>query len=596
MPDFVNISAYKFVELDQLSQRKATLLPLCKRLELKGTILLSTEGINLFVAGSRAGIDEFLQELQSRPEYDNLPVKESISDYQPFSRMLVRLKKEIISMGVEAIRPEYKTSPKISARELKQWLDEGREVTLLDTRNDYEVALGTFENAIPIGVDHFRRFPEAVDRLPSELRDKPLVMFCTGGIRCEKAGPLMEQKGFRNVFQLEGGILKYFEECGGDHYRGDCFVFDKRVAVDPNLNETDAEQCFACQAILSVADQQSDMYHPPHTCPHCFRTPEQKMVDALRARESMLKSKLDPLPGSVPYVNRRPMTVSLKHEGAMLIEFLVSVNARLDREFWSREIEQQNVVYRDTPLAMDTMVRAGWRIEHLVAHTTEPDVANNVQFLYEDDGLIAVNKPAPLPMHPCGRFNRNTLQHFMRLAYEGEQVRILHRLDASTTGVVLLARKRAVAASIQAQFASGEIEKVYFARVHGQPSDETFFCDSPISSEPVEVGGLRKIDSGGRTALTEFETVHRFADGTSLIKCFPKTGRTNQIRIHLAHLKLPILGDEGYGLDGSERSSSTLQTESPMKGLHLHASEIRFTDLSGESKSISAPTPAWAVA
>jgi UPF0176 protein len=594
MPEFINISAYKFVELDRLPQRKAMLLPLCKSLELKGTILLSTEGINLFVAGTRASIEHFLRELQSCPEFENLPIKESISDHQPFSRMLVRLKKEIISMGVEAIRPEHKTSPKISARELKQWLDEGREVALLDTRNDYEVELGTFENAIPIGVDHFRRFPDAVDRLPEELRDKPLVMFCTGGIRCEKAGPLMEQKGFRNVFQLDGGILKYFEECGGDHYQGDCFVFDKRVAVDPLLNETEAEQCYACQAILSVSDQQAETYDPPHSCPHCFRTPAQKMQDALRQRESILQSKIDPLPGSVPYVNRRPMTVSLKHDGLPLIEFLESVNARLDREFWSREIGLQHVVCKDAPLTLDTNVRAGWRVEHLVPHTTEPDVASNIEFLYEDDGLIAVNKPAPLPMHPCGRFNRNTLQHFLRLTYEGEQVRILHRLDASTTGVVLLARKRVVAASIQAQFAAGEIDKVYLARVHGRPPAESFSCDSPIGSEPSEVGGLRKVDPDGRPALTKFEIVHSFPDGTSLVKCFPKTGRTNQIRIHLSHLGLPIVGDEGYGKWVAGNAANALATESATQGLHLHASEIGFVHVTGQRKTISAPIPSWA--
>ena len=140
-------------------------------------------------------------------------------------------------MGMDEIQPVENTSPKIEPEQLKQWLDEGREVVLLDVRNDYEVEVGTFVDAVPIGVDSFRTFPDAVDTLPAEMKEKPIVMFCTGGIRCEKAGPLMEGKGFGQIYQLNGGILKYFEDCGGEHYDGDCFVFDKRVAVDPELQD-----------------------------------------------------------------------------------------------------------------------------------------------------------------------------------------------------------------------------------------------------------------------------------------------------------------------------------------------------------------------
>jgi len=224
MPEFVNISVYKFVDLDNLAQRKAQLVPLCNQLELRGTILLSLEGINMFLAGTRENIDAFFETIRKQPEFADLQPKESLSDHQPFSRMLVRLKKEIISMGVEAIRPKVRTSPKLTAKELKQWLDEGKDITLYDVRNDYEIEVGTFKNAVPAGIDHFRVFPEATKQLPEDTKKKPLVMFCTGGIRCEKAGPLMEEQGFEQVYQLDGGILKYFEECGGDHYDGDCFV------------------------------------------------------------------------------------------------------------------------------------------------------------------------------------------------------------------------------------------------------------------------------------------------------------------------------------------------------------------------------------
>src|SRR5262249_22882947 len=160
-------------------------------------------------------VDSLLAELRALPGLADFNPKFSSSEEPPFNRMLVRIKKEIIAFGVPEIEPAKRTVPKLAPRELKRWLDEGRPVTLLDTRNDYEVRMGTFKNAVSLGLDHFRSFPTAVGGLPPELKQKPIVMFCTGGIRCEKAGPYMEREGFEQVFQLEGGILKYFEECGG---------------------------------------------------------------------------------------------------------------------------------------------------------------------------------------------------------------------------------------------------------------------------------------------------------------------------------------------------------------------------------------------
>ncbi len=241
----VNIAAYKFVTLTELDERREQLRQLTGELGLMGTILLSPEGINLFLAGPREGIDQFAETIQQDPEVGELEIKESFTDYQPFKRMLVKLKKEIIAFGVEGIDPAERTSPKLPAKELKKWLDEGKQVTLLDVRNDYEISLGTFVGAEPIGLKHFRHFPEAVDAMPEERKDETIVMFCTGGIRCEKAGPYMEQAGFKNIFQLEGGILKYFEECGSEHYDGECFVFDQRVALDGDLQETDAPERLA---------------------------------------------------------------------------------------------------------------------------------------------------------------------------------------------------------------------------------------------------------------------------------------------------------------------------------------------------------------
>src|SRR6478609_6282343 len=278
MPSFTNIAAYKFAPLADLKPLRERLVGRCKAWGLKGTILLSTEGVNLFVAGQKAEIELLLNELRGIPGLADLAPKISESDEQPFSRMLVRIKKEIIAFGVEGIDPSVRTSPKLAASELKRWLDEGRPVTLLDTRNDYEVKLGTFKNAVSLGIDHFRDFPAAVGQLPAELKQQPVVMFCTGGIRCEKAGPYMEREGFEQIFQLDGGILKYFEDVGGDHYDGECFVFDQRVGVDAALAESDNSQCFNCKEPLTAADEADPRYVFGESCPHCFLTDTERMT------------------------------------------------------------------------------------------------------------------------------------------------------------------------------------------------------------------------------------------------------------------------------------------------------------------------------
>jgi UPF0176 protein len=270
-PAVVNLSAYRFTPFAD-----AELLPLRDRLRartaelrLRGTILLATEGINLFVAGPRPATDALLADLRALPGLSDLTPKESLSEEQPFNRMLVKVKKEIIAFGVDGVDPSRAPAPRLDPRTLKQWLDEGRPLTLLDTRNDYEVKLGTFKNAVVPVLDHFRQFPAAVRALPAELKTRTVVTFCTGGIRCEKAAPLLVREGFENVYQLDGGILNYFELCGGAHYEGECFVFDRRVGVDPDLRETASVLCFACQTPLTAAEQADPRYVPDLSCPRC---------------------------------------------------------------------------------------------------------------------------------------------------------------------------------------------------------------------------------------------------------------------------------------------------------------------------------------
>ncbi len=228
----LNIAGYKFTTLDNLSELRISLLNKCEELTLKGTILLSPEGINITLAGTLTDVNAFKAQLTANSSFSDMTFRESYSTNQPFKRLKVKLKKEIITFRQPEICPETQRAPAVSPQQFKQWLDQGRELTILDTRNDYEIEFGTFANATKLHIQDFCEFPQAAENLPT---DKPVVMFCTGGVRCEKAGVHLLNKGFSEVYQLDGGILNYFAIEGGAHYEGACFVFDERIALDPNL-------------------------------------------------------------------------------------------------------------------------------------------------------------------------------------------------------------------------------------------------------------------------------------------------------------------------------------------------------------------------
>ncbi len=266
----VNISGYRFVDLPNRDEMRYPMLEYCEELELRGTVLLSHNGINFFLAGSQLSIDSFLLYLEKDERFKSIPIKVSYTDYRPFRRMLVKLKKEIISLGRKDIRPEEFTGKRISPSEFKRMLDEGEDVVVLDTRNEYETRIGSFEGAVELGIGTFRNFPQAIGSLPDEYKSKTLVMYCTGGIRCEKASVVMVKSGFGDVRQLDGGILGYFEECDGAYWNGDCFVFDQRVAVDHQLQESEIEMCFKCREPLSVEEMQSESYEIGVCCPYCI--------------------------------------------------------------------------------------------------------------------------------------------------------------------------------------------------------------------------------------------------------------------------------------------------------------------------------------
>jgi len=301
-----------------------------------------------------------------------------------------------------------------------------------------------------------------------------------------------------------------------------------------------------------------------------------------------------PLPGSVEYENRRPIRISAPHEGWAMIDVLCDVFPHFSRETWLETIAAGQVLdWHEKPIAPERSVRAGEQYIRVFPGTVEPPVNPDIRVIYEDEAILVLEKPAPLPTHSSGRFHRNTLQHILHEAWHPEKPGPAHRLDANTSGVLVCTRTRHFAKLLQPQFSRGEVEKVYFARVHGHPAEDRFEVDAPIADAPVDLGA-RELSDEGQEAKTQVEVLSREADGTAILKVTPLTGRTHQIRIHLWHAGFPIVGDPVY-LPGGERGSTTAIEESaPM---HLHAWRIAFEHpVKKERVSFETAVPVWAVA
>ncbi|HKJ18022.1 MAG TPA: rhodanese-related sulfurtransferase [Xanthomonadales bacterium] len=291
---FLVAAFYKFVALPDYKELRGPLTQRCEDLGLLGTILLAGEGINGTISGPEVGIRRLFERLAEDPRFADLTFKESWSDDQPFYRMKVRLKKEIVSMGVEGIDPASEVGEYVSPEDWNALI--GRDdVRLIDARNDYEVHLGRFANAEDPDTRSFRDFPVWVDTNLDPERDEHVAMYCTGGIRCEKATSYLLQKGFKNVYHLDGGILNYLEQV--DHsdtrWEGDCFVFDNRVTVDHDLAEGDFEVCPACRMPLTKEDQATPQFEKNVSCPRCFDrlTPEKREGLLERARQIELANQ-----------------------------------------------------------------------------------------------------------------------------------------------------------------------------------------------------------------------------------------------------------------------------------------------------------------
>jgi len=269
--DVLNIAGYKFEPLSDIDSLVREFQSVCDDLGLKGSVYLSPNGINFSLAGSEEAIGQYLLFMEQDKRFLNIPLKKTYSETQPFRRMKVRPKKEIISLGRDDINPRELTGDYITPKELYAMYENNEDVIVLDTRNEYETRVGLFENAIDLQLDTFRDFPKAIEQLPEEYKQKQIVMYCTGGIRCEKASAVMLKAGFTDVKQLEGGVLDYFKETGGKYWNGDCFVFDERVALDTDLNETEYIYCYICREPLSAEEKASPDFKINEYCPYCVK-------------------------------------------------------------------------------------------------------------------------------------------------------------------------------------------------------------------------------------------------------------------------------------------------------------------------------------
>lgn len=262
---------YKFVALPHFESIRQPLLAVMEQNEVKGTLLLAQEGINGTVASSQQGIDNLLSWLDQQPGLDNIVTKLSFDDEMPFYRTKVKLKKEIVTMGVEGIDPRKVVGTYVKPKDWNALISDP-DVVLVDTRNDYEVKIGTFKNAVNPVTETFREFPEYVKQNLDPAKHKKVAMFCTGGIRCEKSTAYLKEQGFEEVYHLEGGILKYLEEVDQEQsmWEGECFVFDNRVAVNHSLEKGQYDQCNACRMPITEAEKQNEAYVQGVSCPHCI--------------------------------------------------------------------------------------------------------------------------------------------------------------------------------------------------------------------------------------------------------------------------------------------------------------------------------------
>ena len=287
---YVTCAMYKFVALPHFASLRQPLLDVMNDNEVFGTLLLATEGINGTVSSTREGIDNLLKWLNQQPGLENIDSKESYDDKIPFYRTKVKLKKEIVTMGVEGIDPKRSVGTYVKPEDWNDLISDP-DVVLVDTRNDYEVQVGTFKNAIDPKTTSFREFPEWSKNNLDAKKNKKVAMFCTGGIRCEKSTAFLKEQGFNEVYHLQGGILKYLEKVPENDslWQGECFVFDNRVTVDHSLNPGSYDQCHACRMPITEEEKKLDSYVEGISCLHCYNKLSKEQLKRFAQRQKQVK-------------------------------------------------------------------------------------------------------------------------------------------------------------------------------------------------------------------------------------------------------------------------------------------------------------------
>jgi UPF0176 protein len=294
MKPFIVCALYKFVALDDYESIRQPLFDFMTERDIKGTLLLAGEGINGTVAGTREAIDQLLDYLKSDPRLADLDYKESTDTQNPFYRTKVRLKKEIVTLGVEGIDPRHTVGTYVKPHDWNALISDPATL-LIDTRNEYEIGIGTFRNAVNPETESFRDFPEYVKQNLDPEKHRNVAMFCTGGIRCEKSTAYLKEQGFENVYHLKGGILNYLEEVPEEDslWEGECFVFDNRVAVNHGLAKGKYDQCHACRMPITEEDQASEHYEKGISCPHCFEKNSAEQKARFQERERQIQLAQD---------------------------------------------------------------------------------------------------------------------------------------------------------------------------------------------------------------------------------------------------------------------------------------------------------------
>jgi UPF0176 protein len=311
----------------------------------------------------------------------------------------------------------------------------------------------------------------------------------------------------------------------------------------------------------------------------------------IRKRNEQLAKTVESSMASEPYDNIRPINVPARFDGRSLFECVTSMHPHVGEDQWRLWFQSGHILEGDQTVPMDRVVRGGNQFQHLFPDWVEPDIDSRIEILWEDDSIIAVAKPAPLPVHPSGRFNRNTLTALLGTVYSVDDLRVVHRLDANTTGLMIFARTASVATAMRSQFEANRISKTYLVRCAGLPAQQTFRCDQAIAKQRGPAG-LRSVDPHGDSAITEFHVVRPLDDGTAILVARPKTGRTHQIRIHLWALNIPVFGDPSYLSNRQLAATQTLDIHDPP--MCLHADQLKFDHpVTGQSISITGPRPDW---